>query len=292
MGQATSKLRAWAELTRISNLPTCVSNVLVGCALGADNHQINWWAALAAGGIVAAFYVGGMALNDVFDTRIDASERPSRPIPSGRISKRHATMLVIVSMAAGLAASAAMGMDTLLFAGILVAAIVTYNWLHKRLAASIVLMGACRGLVYVLAASVAGALAYSMPLVALTAAMTLYVTLLTWIARSETGAPQPTSRYAGLAMMVVALLPAVIVRPVDVSHAIAGGLLMTMWLVRTASRLFKPQARLVPVILGFLSGICLVDAFFLTLLDQPVAAVVAIACFAATAAGHRRILGT
>lgn len=292
MQKTTTRLRAWAELTRVSNLPTCVSNVLVGCALGAGDHSLNWLRALAAFGVVAAFYLSGMALNDVVDARIDAIERPGRPIPYGRISKQRATIFVAVTLLVGLVASAAMGMDGLAVAAMLVAAIVSYNWLHKRAAASIVLMGACRGLVYFLAASMAGALAYSGPMVALTAAMTLYVALLTWIARSEAGAPRASHRWAAVAMIVIVLLPVVVLRPDDVPHAIAGGLLMAMWLARTASRLFKPQARLVPVILGFLSGICLVDAFFLTLLDQPVAAVVAIACFAATAAGHRRILGT
>ena len=55
MSGPTSRLRAYAELARISNLPTCFSNVLVGVALtdavgdrraqnqpGTDKEYPNW----------------------------------------------------------------------------------------------------------------------------------------------------------------------------------------------------------------------------------------------------------
>ena len=50
--------------------------------------------------------------------------------------------------------------------------------------------------------------------------------------------------------------------------------------------------RMRPAVMGWLSGICLADAYFLTLLDTPVLAVIAAACFVLTAIGHRHILGT
>ncbi len=37
-----------------------------------------------------AIYAAGIALNDVFDYEIDLKERPGRPLPSGRVSRRFA----------------------------------------------------------------------------------------------------------------------------------------------------------------------------------------------------------
>src|SRR5437868_1114393 len=52
----------------------------------------------------SCLYIAGMVFNDVFDVEQDRRERPHRPIPSGRISKRSATVLGCSIMFAGLAA--------------------------------------------------------------------------------------------------------------------------------------------------------------------------------------------
>ncbi|TVQ03925.1 MAG: polyprenyltransferase [Balneolaceae bacterium] len=47
------------------------------------------WLLMATFGL----YGGGVVFNDVFDARLDAKERPERPIPSGRISRVGASVL-------------------------------------------------------------------------------------------------------------------------------------------------------------------------------------------------------
>ena len=97
-------------------------------------------------------YLAGMVLNDVCDARVDATERPDRPIPSGRISLFVARfvggsmLLISISMLA--VASPA----TLPWAIILGVCILAYDMLHTLSAASFVLMAACRGLVPAIAA--------------------------------------------------------------------------------------------------------------------------------------------
>ena len=81
------KLRAWLELSRISNLPTCFTNVLVGVAIGAGPGALPWGRAALLSGAIGLMYVSGMALNDVVDVERDRGQRPDRPIPSGRISR-------------------------------------------------------------------------------------------------------------------------------------------------------------------------------------------------------------
>ena len=44
LNRGPSILASYAELARISNLPTCISNVLVGCAIGAaaSTSAVDW----------------------------------------------------------------------------------------------------------------------------------------------------------------------------------------------------------------------------------------------------------
>ena len=107
--------RAWAELLRISNLPTILSDCAVGLCMAMaayslwqgpasamDLLQDNPW--LIAGVCVGMcmLYLGGMVLNGIADRHIDALERPSRPIPSGRIPLRVAWTVAVVLMLGGL----------------------------------------------------------------------------------------------------------------------------------------------------------------------------------------------
>ena len=69
---------------RISALPTCWANVLTAFWLCGETDQFAWLAFLLC--VSSCFYLGGMVLNDVYDAKIDAVERPERPIPSGKIS--------------------------------------------------------------------------------------------------------------------------------------------------------------------------------------------------------------
>ena len=64
------------------------------------------------------------------------------------------------------------------------------------------------------------------------------------------------------------------------------------WLILGARHALARPPNTTNAILTWLAGICLVDAFYLTLLDQPILALGAIGCFALTAIGHRYILGT
>jgi geranylgeranylglycerol-phosphate geranylgeranyltransferase len=62
--------------------------------------------AAAAAFLVAA---GGYALNDLYDVESDRVSKPWRPLPSERIGKRTAVVLVIATWATGLALSAPAG---------------------------------------------------------------------------------------------------------------------------------------------------------------------------------------
>jgi 4-hydroxybenzoate polyprenyltransferase len=292
MRRAAGTIAAYAELTRISNVPTVWSNVLVGCALGAAPDGFPWRTALGVAVAMSLMYCGGMALNDAVDAKIDRSERPRRPIPSGRVSRRAAIVFTVVCLAGGLGVLAGFGAVAPAWGGALAATIVAYDIVHKRWGAAALLMGACRGLVVVTAAAAAAPTVDWSRAGPLAGAMTAYIVGVTLAARHEAGEPKPM-RWPTAVLPAIVIAPALLLRADDWSGGMMGaGAASVAWIVLAALPLVRPPVRVVPAIMAWLAGICLVDAFFLTILDRPLVALVAAGLFVVTALGHRRILGT
>lgn len=150
-----SRPRAWLALARVSNLPTIWTNVLAGAALGADTVLPATFVSLAAA--MSAVYTGGMFLNDAFDREFDSAHRRDRPIPAGEATAREVFTIGFALLAAGvIGAGLAGGALAAAWAAALAACVVYYNWHHKRNPIGPVVMGACRGLVYVTAAAAVG----------------------------------------------------------------------------------------------------------------------------------------
>jgi hypothetical protein len=109
-------------------------------------------------------YWGGMALNDAADADLDRVERPERPIPSGRISRRGAVGVAGALTVAGLAvAGLSGGRSSLAIAVPLAASVWTYDLVAKRGWTGPLVMGACRGLDVLLGAGRDGATAATRP---------------------------------------------------------------------------------------------------------------------------------
>ncbi len=147
---------AWLSMLRISNAPTVVSQVFAGAAVGCC--ALPTGTPLPLGALVLVLvgvplsYLAGMVLNDVCDARVDATERPDRPIPSGRISLFVARFVGGSMLLIGISMLAVASPATLPWAIILGVCILAYDMLHTLSAASFVLMAACRGLVPAIAA--------------------------------------------------------------------------------------------------------------------------------------------
>jgi 4-hydroxybenzoate polyprenyltransferase len=173
---------AYLRLGRVSNLPTIWTNVLAGVA--ASGAPFGWRGVAYTSAAVSLLYVGGMVLNDVCDAPVDARERPERPIPRGLVSRREALGAALALLAVGLAAlgAGAHASAALPWGLALVAAIAYYDWRHKRDRFAALVMGLCRGLVYLVAAAAASGVVR--PRVFLAAALlAAYVVGLTVVAR-------------------------------------------------------------------------------------------------------------
>ena len=291
-----SPFRGYVVLCRLSNLPTCASNVLVGCAIASPQTPMPWPAAGLVAVAVMLLYVGGVALNDVVDLEVDQRERPGRPLPSGVVSLAGVHRFIWICMTLGLGIFALMGPAAFVAALVLAVTIVLYDVLHQRTAWSIVLMGLCRSLVYVTAAlAVAGwppGAGEGRTLAVLAGGLGLYIVGLSVVARHEAATAPARRLPLALTLPVIALLPLLVVRPGGWGLPAAAAVTLVAWLAFTIRPLLATPPRIGPAVQGWLAAICLVDGLYLILLDRPGAAIVAAACFALTLLGHRVVPGT
>jgi hypothetical protein len=179
---------AWWQLLRFGNVFTAASNVIAGFLIS----QPTWepLGTLPTLVVASAFlYLAGMVLNDAFDAKLDAVERPERPIPSGRISRAEAYLvgwiLLTLGILCGWLASWLTGMaQPGVVATLLALAVVGYDAGLKNTPFGPWAMGACRLLNVLLGASFATQ-PYALPILVYGTLVTLYTIGLTYFARSE-----------------------------------------------------------------------------------------------------------
>ena len=235
------RVRAWLELARLPNLPTVPGDPLAGyaLALAATGSRVTVGPGRA---IAAAFllYAAGLVWNDVADRAADARERPERPLPSGRVSRRSAAVVAAVWAVMGLVlawwAGAACGVAGLCLLGL----VLVYDFVLKRGSwPGCVTMGLCRGVSLVLgAASVGGGSWHEPAVLFAAAAVTAYVISVTALAARETG-EGPVRRLSRLPS--VAAAAGLILFSLSgirlVPAAVLAGLAAVLWAWRSADGL-------------------------------------------------------
>ncbi|MEU6074679.1 SCO3242 family prenyltransferase [Micromonospora sp. NPDC047074] len=186
-----------AELVRAPAALSVPGDVVAGAAAaGALGRRTP---ALAAASVL--LYWAGMAANDWADRRLDAVERPERPIPSGRVTPGAALGLAAGLTAAGVTlAAVAGGRRAAAVAVPLAATVWGYDLVAKNTPAGPAVMAACRGLDVLLGAT-GGRLPGALPAAVTVAAHTWTVTALS--RREVTGADAalPLRTLAGTALV-------------------------------------------------------------------------------------------
>ncbi len=256
-------LRTLLILGRVSNLPTVWSNLLAGALFADAGGNLPVVAALLAGG--SFIYIGGMYLNDYYDAEFDAKYCANRPIPSGKIPRSTVGGLALLWFFLGFACLAPLGWLVAVIAAILVAAVALYDFRHKGIVWAPALMGFCRFLLYVLAASVSPDRVTWTVVISDAAALGLYVAGITYLARGESRPGKP-ARWALLLLAAPVILPIFVGLPKDLVlpwlAAATVPVAWTMWLLLPLWRKRNfPIGRLVS---GLLAGIVLVDFLAVT----------------------------
>jgi 4-hydroxybenzoate polyprenyltransferase len=198
---SSGRVLDYLRLMRISNVFTAIADVSMGFLfVQSPSAPLGTLAMLiVASGLL---YTAGMVLNDVFDVQRDGRERPERPIPSGRIRLATARKLGFGLLLGGLVAGwvsgylpgsvSGWGWRSGAVATVLVVLILAYNTVLKQTPLGPPAMGSCR-LLNVLLGMSAGApliegwnvIGFGAPQLTAAAGIGLYVTGITWFARSE-----------------------------------------------------------------------------------------------------------
>lgn len=285
---STLKARAGAHLAlaRISNAPTVVSNVIAGAALAGVLRPaftpVMDIALLALAMVL--YYTAGMYLNDLFDRKLDARERPERPLPSGRVSSTEALIVTVLLFATGTFLLALVGRASLISGLVLVGLIVLYDAWHKSNPLSPVLMASTRVMVYV-TAFLTFAPTVTFSFLFWTLIMGLYIIGLTYIAKTETRSL--TGYWPAALVLLPALLGAVSLPWLQLWLPLA----LALWVTYSIS--FVYLSRQIGRAIGHLiAGVSLVDALIVMIFGTTGGIVWALVAFALTLFLQRFIRGT
>lgn len=202
-------LKPYLQLVRLPATFSAWSNVIAAHVIATGGTPL--WSMLALQiAISTALYWAGMILNDCFDLAEDREERPSRPIPSGRVPARIAWALGWLLMVAAVALAALAGPVTLWITLSLALAILVYDGVLKGGPVGPFAMGLCRYLNWILGLAAAplgvGALLLPLPVHLYTAAVTVLSTRETGGADRRTLA-QTALLLAGAGCAAAALYP-------------------------------------------------------------------------------------
>ena len=179
---------------RPANVITAHADILAGAALALGVEVLNTlprgfaeeglprllWLLLATTGL----YGGGITLNDFFDARLDARERPERPIPSGRISRAGAGTWGFGWLGIGIAAAFAASPASGFIACTTACLVILYNAASKHHAFFGPLnMGLCRAGNLILGISLVPDQVENFAWVGLVPV--IYIGIITFVSRSE-----------------------------------------------------------------------------------------------------------
>lgn len=180
----------FARLARPANLPTAAADILAGISLAlfSFNSDTSDFFVENGGNILSLvfasvfLYAGGVVYNDVFDAKLDASERPERPIPSGVIPIGQAivwgTLLFVLGLILAFRVTTLSGLISV----VLILAIMVYDGIAKKFSFfGPLVMGICRGLNLLMGMSILG----SLELWWLAIVPVVYIFAITLISRGE-----------------------------------------------------------------------------------------------------------
>jgi 4-hydroxybenzoate polyprenyltransferase len=198
-------VRAYLELVRPANVVTALADVLAGYAV-VRGEALAALASLLLS--TACLYAGGVVLNDVCDRRVDAVERPERPIPSGRVAARKAGFFAAVLLAAGVGAAAMASATGALAAAGVALLVITYDAAAKRHPVlGPITMGACRAATLLLGmAAVPALMPAHAPLMLLPL---VYIAAVTAVSRGEVhggGRPVASVALGAISAVIAALI--------------------------------------------------------------------------------------
>jgi len=199
-----------------------------------------------------------MYLNDAFDLNFDRLYRPERPIPSGAITIGEVWGFGVGFLALGTVMMFLLGSSTGIITLLLVLSILVYDWIHKWIAFSPVIMALCRFFLFLAAASTGeegvGGLAVWTAL-----ALACYIVGLSYVAKSES-TRGPVKYWPCLLLCAPLLLAWLVNQGEYKSRAVFLCLVVGLWIIRNLQFTYwSAEKNIGRTVSGLLAGIVLVD---------------------------------
>lgn len=187
---------AFADILAGAAAAFAVMNTYDGTVFPADPNL--FWLLLSTFGL----YGGGIVFNDVFDAELDASERPERAIPSGRVTKTYATLLGILLFTIGIVSAFWVNSTAgMIASGVAIGALI-YDAAAKHNAVfGPLTMGSCRGGNLLLGASIIPASLSGLWFLAIIPI--IYIGAITLISRGEVHGGSKVTGYSATAAVVL-----------------------------------------------------------------------------------------
>jgi hypothetical protein len=177
---------------RVANVPSVVSNVMLGMLVAALAGRVQivtipWASGFAACLAGVLLYVAGNFFNDWMDQAWDAERRPERALPSGDFRSRTYARIALILGFSGVLTAACAGIAAAQVAGWIVFGVIAYTVWHKRSPWAVCFMGLCRALLVWLGAAVFSpdSLCWDRGVAFASAAVWVYVAGLSLAARRE-----------------------------------------------------------------------------------------------------------
>jgi len=129
--RAGTRVKAYLQLMRLPNVFTAIADIVAGYVIvrGFAGSIAELAALILA---TSGIYAAGCVLNDYCDREIDARERPSRPLPSGRVSEREALLLACFLFAGGIFGAYLAGPASFFLALAIVLLVIVYDTRSKQ----------------------------------------------------------------------------------------------------------------------------------------------------------------
>ncbi|NBR07013.1 MAG: hypothetical protein EBT92_14785 [Planctomycetes bacterium] len=202
-------MQPYLQLIRLPLLPSALGNICLG-AISAGLSQSDSISFILLLFSSAFLYASGMVWNDYFDAKIDAIERPERPIPSGKISLKTSAFFAASLMALGIMFAFSSELlrgfsgTTLTIASAIALFVLAYDAGGKNFIFGPLLMGSCRFFNVLLGWSVVG---QPLPEIAYLQAgiIGIYIVGVTWYAKNEAVESNRISLAAASLVIIFAL---------------------------------------------------------------------------------------
>lgn len=229
------------EWVRIPNVVAAPADVIAG-ASAVGFFEGEWTAdrCVRLGLLCVAsmhLYAGGIVLNDLFDASADATFRPHRPIPSGRIPRETAVRIAVALLLAGICLALAVSRQTGTVAMALVTCIVLYDGPFKTTPLAPWMMGLCRAVNLLMGGTLGGIESSASGRLFLPAlCIGLYVAALTVFARKETQSGHRLRLRIGLGGMMASAAAVLLIEGRSSSGAQAVSVLVLLGLILLLAR--------------------------------------------------------